>query len=116
MSHVSADRRMSLHAWGWIICLGALSLLGGATGCVSSRYTQSAAERSDDYATSSRISTALAGDPQREYFEGVKVETFKNVIQLSGFVNTDDLKSRAGNIAKGAAAGRDIRNNITVKK
>jgi len=43
------------------------------------------------------------------------VETFKDVVQLSGFVNTSDLKSRAGDIARNAAGGRDVRNNITLK-
>ena len=58
----------------------------------------------------------MADDPQHKYFEGVKVETFKDVVQLSGFVNTRDLKSRAGDIARNAAGGRDVRDNITVKQ
>ena len=116
MSSTSANRSKTLKALGLIICLGALPLLGGVTGCASSRYTQSTAERTEDYATSSRVSTALADDPQHKYFEGVKVETFKDVVQLSGFVNTRDLKSRAGDIARNAAGGRDVRDNITVKQ
>lgn len=59
---------------------------------------------------------ALSFDPQRQYFEDVKVETFEDVVQLSGFVNTRDLKNRAGDIARDAAGGRDVRNNITVKE
>jgi len=116
MSNTSANRTKPLNAFGLIICLGALPFLVGVTGCASSRYTQSTAERTEDYATSSRVSTALADDPQHKYFEGVKVETFKDVVQLSGFVNTRDLKSRAGDIARNAAGGRDVRDNITVKQ
>jgi osmotically-inducible protein OsmY len=116
MSNTSANRSKTLNAVGLIICLGALPLLGGVTGCASSRYTQSTRERSDDHATSSRVSTALAEDPQHKYFEGVNVETFKGVVQLSGFVNTRALKYRAGDIARDAAGGREVRNNITVKE
>jgi hyperosmotically inducible protein len=116
VSKISANRSKTLNAWGLIICLGALALLGAVTGCASSRYTQSTGERSDDYATSSRVSTALADDPQHKYFEGVKVETFKGVVQLSGFVNTRDLKNRAGDIARNTAGVSDVRNNITVKE
>ena len=62
------------------------------------------------------LSAALADDPQHKYFDGVNVETFKDVVQLSGFVNTRDLKNRAGDIARDAAGGRNVRNNITVKE
>ena len=116
MSNTSANRSKIRNVWALIICLGALPLLCGVTGCVSSRYTQSTSERSDDHATSSRVSTALANDAQHTYFDGVKVETFKDVVQLSGFVNTTALKSRAGDIARDAAGGREVKNNITVKE
>jgi osmotically-inducible protein OsmY len=116
MSNISANRCKTHNALGLIICLGAFPILGGVTGCASSRYTQSAGERSDDHATSSRVSTALADDPQHKYFEGVNVETFKGVVQLSGFVNTRALKNRAGDIARDAAGGREVRNNITLKE
>ena len=116
MLKISANRSKTSNALGLIICLGALPLLGGVTGCASSRYTQSTGERIDDHATSSRVRDALSDDPQHRFFEGVKVETFKEVVQLSGFVNTRALKNRAGDIAKDTAGGRDIRNNITVKE
>ena len=116
MPKISINKRQTFNAWELIICLAALPLLGGVTGCASSRYTQSTGERSDDHATSSRVSTALAEDQQHKYFEGVNVETFKDVVQLSGFVNTRDLKNRAGDIARDAAGGREVRNNITLKE
>ena len=115
MSKISANSSKTLNAWGLIICLGALPFLAGVTGCASSRYTQSTGERIDDHATSSHVRDALSDDSQHRFFEGVKVETFKDVVQLSGFVNTRDLKNRAGDIARDAAGGRDVRNNITVK-
>ena len=116
MSKISTNRSKTLNALGLIICLGALPLLVGVTGCASSRYTQSTGERIDDRATSSRVRDALSDDPQHKFFEGVKVETFKDVVQLSGFVNTKALKNKAGDIARDAAGGRDVRNNITVKE
>jgi osmotically-inducible protein OsmY len=116
MSEISPNRSKALNAMGLILCLGTLPLLVGMTGCASSRYTQSTGERIDDRATSSRVSAALADNHQHKYFDGVNVETFKDVVQLSGFVNTRDLKDRAGDIARDAAGGREVRNNITVKE
>ena len=116
MSKISPNRSKTLNALRLILCLGTLPLLVGVTGCASSRYTQSTGERIDDRATSSHVRAALADDRQHKYFDGVNVETFKDVVQLSGFVNTRDLKNRAGDIARDAAGGREIRNNITVKE
>jgi len=116
MSTVPSDRSQIRNAARLTICLGALLFIAGGTGCASNRYTQTTGERSEDHATSARVSTALAQDPQHVYFEGVKVEAFKEVVQLSGFVNTRELKSRAGDIASAASGGREIRDNITVKQ
>jgi hyperosmotically inducible protein len=44
------------------------------------------------------------------------VEIFKGVVPLSGFVNTKDLKNRAGEIARHVEGVRDVRDNITVKE
>ena len=44
------------------------------------------------------------------------METFKGVVQLSGFVNTRDLKNRAGDIARNTAGVNDVRDNLTVKE
>ena len=103
-------------ALGFILGLSLLPLLGGATGCATNRCTQTKDEHYDDRATSARVSSALADDRQHMYFEGVRVETFKDVVQLSGFVNSRELKSRAGDVARDAAGRRDVHNNITVKE
>jgi osmotically-inducible protein OsmY len=117
MSNKSSNRRTVLNGFGLIICLGTLPILVGVTGCAtSSRYTQSETERINDLATSSRVKEALSRDSQRQYCEGVNVETFKDVVQLSGFVNTRDIKNAAVEVARTAAGGREVRNNITVKE
>ena len=86
------------------------------TGCTTgSRYEQSTGERIDDHGTSSRVRAALADDTQYKY-DGVNVETFKGVVQLSGFVNTRDQKNRAGDLARKVKGATDVENNITVKE
>jgi osmotically-inducible protein OsmY len=57
----------------------------------------------------------LADDSQYKY-DGVNVETFKGVVQLSGFVNTRDQKNRAGDLARKVKGATDVENNITVKE
>ena len=98
-----------------ILSVGALVVVGGITGCAGDRYTQSTGERIDDKGESSRVRSALSDDTQYKY-EDVKVQTFKGVVQLSGFVNSRDQKNRAGDIAKKVQGVKEVENNITVKE
>jgi osmotically-inducible protein OsmY len=116
MKKTSVNTGKTLKVLGLVIGLGALPLLLGVTGCTTgSRYEQSTGERIDDHGTSSRVRAALANDSQYKY-DGVNVETFKGVVQLSGFVNTRDQKNRAGDLARKVKGVTDVENNITVKE
>jgi hyperosmotically inducible protein len=96
------------------LCLGAVPVLTVITGCAGDRYHQSTGEDIDDHGITSRVKDALANDAQYKY-DGVQVVTFKGTVQLSGFVDTSDQKSRAGELAKGVEGVKDVDNNITVK-
>lgn len=98
-----------------VIGLSSLALISGISGCAGNRYTQSTGERIDDSGDSSRVKKALAADTQYKY-EDVNVQTFKGVVQLSGFVNSNDQKNRAGDIAKKVEGVSSVKNNITVKQ
>ncbi len=115
MTKTSVNTGQTLKAFGLILALGALPLVGGVTGCAGNRYTQSTGELIDDKADSSRVRKALSSDTQYKYGD-VNVQTFKGVVQLSGFVNSRDQKNRAGELAKKVEGVREVQNNITVKE
>ena len=116
MKKTSVNTGKTLKVLSLVVGLGAMPLLLGVTGCTTgSRYEQSTGERIDDHGTSSRVKAALADDTQYKY-DGVNVETFKGVVQLSGFVNTKDQKNRAGDLARKVKGATDVENNITVKE
>jgi hyperosmotically inducible periplasmic protein len=96
------------------LCLGAVPVLTVITGCAGDRYHQSTGEDIDDHGITMRVKDALSNDAQYKY-EGVQVVTFKGTVQLSGFVDTSDQKSRARDLAKGVEGVKDVDNNITVK-
>ena len=115
MKTTSITTGKTLRAFGLILSLGAMPMLLGVTGCTTgNRYEQSTGERIDDHGTSSRVRAVLADDSQYKY-DGVNVETFKGIVQLSGFVNTKDQKNRAGDLARKVKGVTDVENNITVK-
>jgi osmotically-inducible protein OsmY len=84
------------------------------TGCAGDRYNQSTGEYIDDKSIDSRVKDAL-NDNAEYKFEGVNVASFKGNVQLSGFVNTADQKTKAGEIARQVQGVKDLVNNITVK-
>ena len=45
----------------------------------------------------------------------VKVETLNGMVQLSGFVNSQEEKSRAEQIARNVQGVQNVKNNISVK-
>jgi osmotically-inducible protein OsmY len=94
------------------LALGA-SAIGGLTSCAGDRYHESTGEYVDDNSLTARVKSALGNDGYK--YPDVKVTTFKGTVQLSGFVDDRDQKSRAGTIAKGVQGVKDVDNNITVK-
>jgi len=116
MKNTSVKTSHPLKVLALILCVSALPLVCGVTGCsTGSRYKQSTGEYIDDHGTSSRVRKALAADTQYKYGD-VNVQTFKGVVQLSGFVNSRDQKNRAGDLARKVEDVKLVENNITVKE
>jgi hyperosmotically inducible periplasmic protein len=92
-----------------------LGLVIFATGCAGTANERSTGESIDDKATSMRVKSALSDDAIYKYPD-VKVTTFKGRVQLSGFVDTKDQKSKAADLAKNASGVKEVENNITVKQ
>jgi len=84
------------------------------TGCAGDRYHESTGEGIDDTAITGRVKHALGSDSEYKYSD-VKVTTFKGTVQLSGFVDHHEQKSRAADLAKNCEGVKDVVNNITVK-
>ena len=84
------------------------------TGCASDRDGRSTGQYTDDKSLIARVQHAL-NDNSEYKFDGVNVDAFRGKVQLSGFVNTGDQKSKAYDIAKQVEGVQDVVNNITVK-
>jgi hyperosmotically inducible periplasmic protein len=84
------------------------------TGCTSTATRESTGEYIDDTVVTAKVKTALARDDSVNGF-AVKVETFKGVVQLSGFVDTETERLQAERVAGGVAGVTSVANNILVK-
>jgi len=96
-------------------CLLAVALLPlTITGCASTPYRESTGEYIDDSTITAKVKAALAKDPDVSAMQ-VNVETYKGVVQLSGFVNNKDVKHKAAQLARDVGGVRKVENNIVVK-
>lgn len=97
-----------------LLALGAGGVLLIPTGCAGTTTSQSTGEYVDDAATTAKVKTALVRDEVVKAMQ-VDVDTFKGAVQLSGFVDTTQQKSRAEQIAAGVEGVLTVTNNIIVK-
>jgi osmotically-inducible protein OsmY len=99
--------------------LVALLALGGAaatlsSGCAGTSTRESTGEYIDDASITTKVKAAFVKDPVVKALQ-VNVDTFKGTVQLSGFVDTAEQKSRAEQVARGINGVANVKNNITVK-
>lgn len=83
-------------------------------GCAGTPTKESTGEYVDDSAITAKVKTALLKDDAVKSFE-IKVDTFKGVVQLSGFVDNADQKSAAERDAQGVPGVQSVQDNITLK-
>lgn len=74
---------------------------------------RTAGEELDDKALSGNVRAALNADSVK--YPDVQIAAYRGVVQLSGFVDSKDHKSRAADIAEKVAGVRRVENNITIK-
>jgi hyperosmotically inducible protein len=82
-------------------------------GCASTRTQQSAGEYIDDAALTARVKTALVQDDDVKARQ-VDVESFRGVVQLNGFVDSDEARRAATQVASSVDGVREVRNNLSV--
>lgn len=96
------------------LLLGVTASTGMISGCAGTATRESTGEYVDDSTITAKVKSALVSD-EVVRARDVRVETFRGTVQLSGFVDTPEQKSRAEDIAQGIPGVRKVKNNITVK-
>jgi osmotically-inducible protein OsmY len=94
-----------------------MSAMFALTGCEMLNHHEgdrTAGRALDDKTITATVQHDLNREPVYK-FNDVDVKTFDGTVQLSGFVNTEDQKRRAGEIAHQAEGVTQVVNNITLK-
>ena len=83
-------------------------------GCASTPKSEGTGEYVDDALITAKVKAELVQDPQVKATE-VNVETFKGVVQLSGFVSSQAAASKAMEIARGVKGVKSVKNDMRLK-
>jgi hyperosmotically inducible protein len=77
--------------------------------------TRSAGQVVDDGVVTARVKASLTADPMTKARQ-INVETRQGVVQLTGFVDSDQEKDRAAQIARETSGVQSVQNNLEVKQ
>ena len=84
-------------------------------GCETSSHDERSDGRQlDDKKITEHVEKELKEEPVYK-FDSVQAKTFGGIVQLSGFVNTEDQKKRAGEVAQRVPGVRQVENSIALK-
>ncbi len=95
------------------IFLLALSLAGVA-GCSSASNKEGTGEYIDDSVITTKVKAAIFADKSLSVAE-INVETFKGVVQLSGFVNSQQDMNTAMRLTRAVGGVTTVENGMRVK-
>jgi osmotically-inducible protein OsmY len=85
-----------------------------ALGCGSTSTRESTGEYFDDTTITTKVKAAIFAEPTLKVAQ-INVETYKSVVQLSGFVNAYADVSKAAEVAYTVRGVQSVRNDIRVK-
>jgi osmotically-inducible protein OsmY len=83
-------------------------------GCASTAKQEGTGEYFDDTVITTKVKAAILNEPSLKVFQ-INVETFRGVVQLSGFVSSRDQINKAAEVARGVAGVTSVKNDIRLR-
>jgi osmotically-inducible protein OsmY len=93
----------------------AAMLTAGVVACTSTPSQQPTGQAIDDGVVTAKVKAALIEDPVTKAHQ-INVETFKGQVQLSGFVETDEARTRALQLARDVEGVKQVKDAMQVRK
>jgi len=92
------------------------------SGCASTSHQEGASttkhestgEYIDDAVITTKVKTAVLNEPALKSYE-INVETYKGVVQLSGFVSSESEINKAADLARGVNGVSSVKNDLRLK-
>lgn len=94
----------------WVLIMFVAALMA----CASTSKKESTGEYVDDSVITTKVKSLLAKDDFLKSFQ-ISVETYKGIVQLSGFVNSRQAVDKASQIAYSVKGVKSVKNDLIVK-
>jgi len=91
-----------------------VGMLSASFSYAASTTTESTGQYVDDSVITTKVKAAIFNDDLLKTLQ-INVKTYKGVVQLSGFVNSAQSVSRAGDLARGVPNVGTVQNDLIVK-
>jgi len=98
----------------YLVALFMAVTLVSIVGCGSTPKQEGTGEYVDDSVITTKVKAAILNEPALKVAE-INVETFKGVVQLSGFVSSQADASKAIEVARGVKGVKSVKNDMRLK-
>ena len=95
----------------FLVCL---ALVAGFMGCAGTQQRESTGQYVDDSAITTKVKAAILDESTLKSLQ-INVETFKGVVQLSGFVDSEQSIAMAGAVAGRVGGVKEVKNDLVAK-
>jgi osmotically-inducible protein OsmY len=97
----------------WASLVGIL-VMAITLGCASTAKQEGTGEYFDDTVITTKVKAAILNEPTLKSAE-INVETFKGVVQLSGFVSSQAAESTAVAVTRKVEGVKSVKNDMRLK-
>ena len=94
--------------------LAGIVFVAMALGCASTSKQEGSGEYVDDTVITGKVKAAIFNEPSLKSAE-INVETFKGVVQLSGFVSSTSNEVTAMQVARDVGGVKSVKNDMRLK-
>ena len=103
-------KQLSKYLSAFFLAIALVSVVG----CASTSQKEGTGEYIDDSVITTKVKAAIFNEPSLKSAE-INVETFKGVVQLSGFVNSQTDINKATEIARSVKGVTSVKNDMRHK-
>ena len=109
---------MTLTKWQHIARIAFLSAMLGvvSVACTPTATTRSVGTTFDDAGLTAKVKTEIAKEQGLGEALAINVDSYRGVVSLSGFVDSQDQIDKAGQCARRVEGVAQVKNNLSIKR
>jgi osmotically-inducible protein OsmY len=114
MVHILKGASIMLKLQRLLKCLVCIGVVTAFLGCAATPQSASTGQFVDDSVITTKVKAAILEEPSLKTLQ-ITVVTFKGEVQLSGFVDSAQSVTKAGEVARSVKGVVSVKNDLIVK-